>query len=197
MNSQHHTFAVILAAGASTRLGRPKQLVQWGAETLLERAVRIAAEAGCAPLVVLGYASEQIASACDLSRCEVVINPAWRQGMGSSVRVGVEAASLLGAAVALVMTCDQPAVNVEHLRRLVELSKGAEIAASSYAGRNGVPAVFPASSFPALQALDGDSGARALLQHARSIELPFGELDVDTEESLQLARGLLHEKTGG
>src|SRR5712692_459157 len=96
--------ALVMAAGASSRLGSPKQLVRLGAETLLERAVRVAREAGCSPVVVV------LGALADVDGC-------------------------------VVMTCDMPAVTVSHLQVL--MSTG-EMVASSYAGRRGVPAYFPA-----------------------------------------------------
>ena len=183
--------AVIVAAGGSTRLGRAKQLVPWGGETLLSRAVRMATEARCIPFVVLGCNAEAIAGACDLSTCKIVVNPEWKQGMAGSIRIGVEAVRSIGADAAIVMTCDQPAVTAQHLRQLIEAGGGRRVIASSYPGRRGVPAYFPGDSFRALQALQGDSGARDLLQHALSINLPNGELDIDTEAQLEHARTLL------
>jgi CTP:molybdopterin cytidylyltransferase MocA len=103
--------------------------------------------------------------------------------MASSLRAGIAAAR--EAAGAVVLACDQPAITAGHLR---ELARGAdEIVASAYAGRKGVPAYFPASAFPELLKLRGDAGARELLQTARAVELPGGELDVDTVEDLERA----------
>jgi CTP:molybdopterin cytidylyltransferase MocA len=85
----------------------------------------------------------------------------------------------------VVLACDQPAVTAEHLRELAR--GGDEIVASSYAGRKGVPAYFPARVFPELLELRGDAGARGLLQTARVVELPGGELDIDTVEDLEQA----------
>ena len=184
-------MGIILAAGGSARLGRPKQLVQWGNELLLERAVRIVTQAGCAPVVVLGSAAAEINSACSLARCNVVVNPVWRTGMGSSLRVGVEAAIAMNADAAVLLTCDQPAVDADHIRRLVAAGAGSKRVASAYAGRKGVPAYLPASSLMELRTLEGDEGARSLLREALTIDLTFGELDVDTEEDLQRARELL------
>ena len=181
------TAAVVLAAGASTRLGEPKQLVMLGGEALLERAARTATAAGCAPVVVmLGAAGEQIAARCDLGDAVTVLNPEWAEGMASSIRAGV--AAVAGATGIVLMTCDQPAVTAEHLRALMASS---EVTASSYAGRRGVPAYFPAASFAALLDLRGDSGARELLRAAVAIDLPGGELDVDTAADLAAAERLL------
>ena len=181
------TAAVIVAAGAATRFGRPKQLATLGSETLLERTVRVAREAGCSPIVVvLGASAEQIRAGTDLSACEVVLNPAWRSGMGSSIALGVQ--HIKGAAGVVVLTCDMPSVQSGHLRAL--LAAG-DLTASYYSARNGVPAFFPSPLFPQLMRLRGDTGARDLLQTARAVDLPDGDLDIDTELDLRRARDLL------
>jgi molybdenum cofactor cytidylyltransferase len=178
--------AVVLAAGGSTRLGQPKQLVVIGGETLLERAVRAAREAGCERIVVvLGAAAEEIRERCDLGDAVVIVNEQWTQGMASSVRAGV--AKVEDADGVILMTCDQPAVTAQHLRALIACG---EVMASSYAGRRGVPAYFPARLFPALLNLTGDAGARELLRGAAAAELANGELDVDTSHELARAREL-------
>lgn len=178
------TAAVVLAAGASTRLGQPKQLAMLAGETLLERTVRVAREAGCAPVVVvLGASATEICAGCALGNALLVVNREWSEGIASSLRAGV--ASLGDADGAVLMTCDQPAVTAAHLRALME-SGGP--AASGYAGRRGVPAYLPAAWFGELMKLRGDAGARELLRDAQVLELPGGELDVDTPESLAEAR---------
>ncbi len=182
--------AVVLAAGASTRLGSPKQLEMLGGETLLERAVRTAREAGCSPvIVVLGAEHVQVLGNSVLGDIVPVINDRWQEGMGSSVRLGVRTCGLVakGAEGVVLMTCDQPAVTVWHLQRLMMRQ---EVKASRYAGRNGVPAYFPAKHFAALMALTGDAGARELLKDAGYEELEGGELDVDTVEDMARAREL-------
>lgn len=178
--------AVVLAAGASRRLGSPKQLAMLGDETLLERAVRLAREAGCSPvIVVLGADHQEVLAHCRLGDAVPVIHDNWEEGMGSSIRLGVDACA--SATGVVVMTCDQPAVTVEHLQALM---RGPNIKPSSYAGRKGVPAFFPASSFGELRALRGDVGARELLRSAAAVELEGGDLDVDTPEDLERAQSL-------
>jgi CTP:molybdopterin cytidylyltransferase MocA len=178
------TAAVVLAAGASVRLGEPKQVVQLAGEKLLERAVRTAREAGCSPVVVvLGADAELIAAQCDLSDAVVAINDVWSEGMASSIRLGMRT---LGAAAkdadgVVLMTCDQPAVTAEHLRTLM---KAGETTASAYAGRRGVPAYLPSTAFAQLMELRGDAGARDLLRGTEAVELADGELDIDTVEDL-------------
>jgi molybdenum cofactor cytidylyltransferase len=175
--------AIILAAGASTRLLQPKQLATLAGETLLDRAIRIANEAGCNPIiVVLGANADWVAAHCRLTGAVIVRNEGWAEGMASSVRAGL--AAVAHADSAILMTCDMPAVTPTHLQALMT---SVQVTASGYAGRRGVPAFFPAASFPALAQLTGDAGARALLQHATVIDLPGGELDIDTPDNLAAA----------
>jgi CTP:molybdopterin cytidylyltransferase MocA len=182
--------AVVLAAGASTRLGEPKQLVMLGAETLLERAVRTAREVGCVPVVVvLGAAHRKVLAASRLGDALTAINDGWMEGMASSIRLGVRTLELVAkdAEGAVLMTCDQPAVTAQHLKLLMLTQ---QVKASRYAGRTGVPAYFPAKHFSELMALTGDAGARTLLTQADWEELADGELDIDTANDLSRAREL-------
>jgi molybdenum cofactor cytidylyltransferase len=182
--------AVVLAAGASLRLGSPKQLVRLGNENLLERAVRVAREAGCVPVVVvLGAEYMQVLANSTLGDVVTLINDKWQEGMASSIRLGVGALQVAAkdAEGVVLMTCDQPAVMAKHLLRLM---LRVEVKASRYAGKNGIPAFFPKKNFDELMALAGDKGARELLAEARYEELENGELDVDTVEDLNKARGL-------
>jgi len=176
--------ALILAAGASTRLGHPKQLVRFGSETLLDRSIRIATEAGCAPIVVvLGAFEVEIRSQCKLQDVLILSNPDWAEGMGTTLAMGARAfANVRGI---LVMTCDMPAVTAVHLKALASSIK---LAASSYGGRNGVPAYFPEESIPELLTLRADAGAKEFLRFADRFELPGGEIDIDTPEGLKQAR---------
>jgi CTP:molybdopterin cytidylyltransferase MocA len=182
------TAAVVLAAGASVRLGEPKQMVRLAGETLLERAVRTAREAGCRPVVVvLGASYVEILAYSQLGDVVPVINDKWKQGMASSIQLGVRALGFVAkeADGVVLMTCDQPAVTAEHL---LALMKSGEATASSYAARRGVPAYLPANAFAQLMELCGDAGARDLLREAEAVELAGGELDVDTAEDLNEAR---------
>lgn len=182
--------ALVLAAGASTRLGQPKQLAILGGETLLRRAVRVAREAGLHPvIVVLGASHAEILAQTDLTDAMAVLNGEWQQGMSSSIRLGVRTLELTAkdAAGVVLMACDQPAVTPEHLNLL---TASAQVKASHYGGRNGVPAYFPRQWFHQLANLTGDQGARSLLLQAPFIELPHGELDIDRPEDLACAREL-------
>jgi molybdenum cofactor cytidylyltransferase len=182
--------AIVLAAGASTRLGEPKQLVVLGGETLLERSVRVVREAGCFPVVVVvGFEYVQVLGNSALGDVVTVINDRWDEGMASSIRAGVGTLGVVtkDAEGVLLMTCDQPSVTAKHLAQLMT---EAEVKASRYAGKNGVPAFFPTKYFEELMELKGDAGARGLLAKAPYEELENGELDVDTLEDLNRAREL-------
>ena len=182
--------AVVLAAGGSRRLGRAKQLVMHGGETLLERVVRVVREAGVAAVVVvLGAEYEAIRAAVDLSGVCVARNEDWAEGIAGSIHAGLRAVEEMApdADGVLVLTCDQPRLTAEHLRALVEEFDPEGIAASEYAGGAGVPAIFPRAMFAELYALSGDKGARALLKEAERVarvDFPGGEVDVDTPEDL-------------
>lgn len=189
--------AILLAAGASTRLGQPKQLLRlpaFGGKTLLDHAVSLAREAGLAPIfVVLGAHADEIHLACELLDCILIRNQAWAEGMASSLRVGIAAVleNAPAASGAMVLVCDQPGLSAEHLVRLLDahaLDRN-RIVASHYAGRTGVPAIFPRALFPALMGLQGDQGARALLQksgtNVAAIDFPRGELDLDSPDDVQ------------
>ena len=177
--------AIILAAGSSTRLGSSKQDALLGEETLLERTIRTAHLAGLEPVLVIVAPEHPTQFRGDIT---ILINKAASEGMASSIRTGITAAQRDGFEGAIILACDQPAVTAEHLSALA--CGGQRIIASSYAGRNGVPAYFPKSEFPTLMDLSGDVGARELLRLADTVDLKQGELDIDTAEDLKRAREL-------
>jgi molybdenum cofactor cytidylyltransferase len=186
--------AIILAAGASRRLGQPKQLLAYRGETLLNRAIRIASEAGASPvLAVLGADFEQIRGSIESRNVIALHNDHWRQGMGSSIAEGMRALAVCApdAESVLLMSCDQPRLTVDHLRALMAafVSQASPlIAASAYAGVHGVPAVFPRAAFEELRGLRGDKGARSIIDRAScpvvAVEFPGGDLDIDAPEDL-------------
>ena len=114
--------AIIVAAGSSSRLGQPKQLVLVDGEPLLQRAIRCAVEAGAeAVFVVLGAHRQDIQNAVDFGFARVLVNDDWEEGLASSIRTGVKAVDAgTAAAGVLLMTCDQPRVTAEHLRKMIE-----------------------------------------------------------------------------
>jgi molybdenum cofactor cytidylyltransferase len=171
--------AVILAAGASRRLGRPKQLVWYEGETLLARAVKAAC--ACDPVIVVtGCQAGAMARELVPFPVHRVFNGAWEEGMASSIRAGVRALPP-GSAGALFLVCDQPAVDRNLVDRLLAAWSGVPVACV-YAGVRGIPAILPAASFPALLELKGDRGARSLLGGAEVLEVPFPEGAWDIDE---------------
>ncbi len=180
---------MVLAAGASRRLGRPKQTVVLAGETLVKRAVRVAQQAGLAPVIAVVRAGGGLGDSLQQLGALVVLNDHADEGIAASVRLGVQAARRVQAAGVVLMTCDQVAVTADHLRALC--AGRAEPAGSGYAGKVGIPAYFPAASFAALLQLQGDTGARDLLRGARAVATEALAFDVDTEEDVARARRLL------
>jgi len=168
----------VLAAGASKRLGRPKQLVRFEGETLVARAARIAS--AVAPTIVV--VSPQLRDA--VSDVRAIENPDASEGMASSIRCGVQATT----GDVIIMLCDQPHVTSEHLRALADA--GAPIAATGYSGIRGVPAFFAEKFRDELLALRGDAGARSVIEAHRDevATIPFeaAGFDVDTDAALSL-----------
>jgi molybdenum cofactor cytidylyltransferase len=190
--------AVILAAGASTRMGRVKQLLTFGAETLLSRAISQARKAQFARIiVVLGAHSEQIAPVVD-GQAEPVFNPHWETGMGSSIHAGLAYVRETGPepdAMAILLV-DQPHVTAYHLlaMRRVFRETQAAIVAARYDGRFGVPALFRRDVFPLLASLPPSSGARQLLRYSgiavEPFPLPEAAIDLDTPADLAALPGM-------
>ncbi|HEY4180900.1 MAG TPA: nucleotidyltransferase family protein [Kofleriaceae bacterium] len=179
---------IVLAAGSSTRLGQPKQLVQLDGELLLTRTIRVMEAAHVARVaVVIGAQREAVESSLGAAgqTATRLINPRWHEGMSSSIRVGIEWASTVNASGALLCVCDQPLLTTDHINALIAAhARTSEIVGSRYGGVVGVPAIFPATAFVALCSLSGDRGARQLLTSSASIDWDDGALDIDTPEQL-------------
>jgi molybdenum cofactor cytidylyltransferase len=187
--------AIILAAGPSSRLGQPKQLVGFAGESLLERALRLAKEAGASPvLAVLGANFAPICATIPFNEAIPVFNEKWQQGMSTSIHAGLSEADVRApeSTGALVMTCDQPRFSASHLHSLLLAFVAAQteptIVASNYAGIYGIPAVFPRNVYPKLHTLHGDKGARTLLAKppCRIVAVACSgcEIDIDLPEDL-------------
>ena len=183
---------LVLAAGASRRLGRNKQLLTLRGETLVRRATRLGlATRPQAAVIVLGADAENVyASVRDLPVRRVDCAD-WELGMGASLRAGLAALSV-DCAGALIVLCDQPALEASHLDALVAAWRAnpRRAAASAYAGRFGVPALLPRAWFAQLDDNVGDRGARDLLtQHREEIVAVNNEalaFDVDRSGDLAL-----------
>jgi molybdenum cofactor cytidylyltransferase len=190
-SDQEDVGAVVLAAGASTRMGTPKQLLQFDGQTLLRRAASVALEAGCRPVMVVtganATASRKVLRGLDVREVE---NQQWESGMGSSIRVGVEALVTLNprSAAVVLMVCDQPFVTRETVVGLVRSHRETtcSIIASRYGGSYGVPALFSRTHFAELMKLKGAGGAKTIIQtHLRKVHFvpfPEGKIDIDTSD---------------
>ncbi|MET0983922.1 MAG: nucleotidyltransferase family protein [Steroidobacteraceae bacterium] len=198
MSSQVHVL--VLAAGASTRLGEPKQLVRVGGRPALHTVVANAVSiAGHAVTVILGAHARDLTHMLLHSPASVVINREWEEGMASSIRRGM-AAVPPGCEAVMMVLGDQVAVTADDLRRLLSAWKGesSTIAASVYEGRAGVPAIFPSWCFSELSQLRGDQGARAILQRNMTrlvhVPMPNAAFDLDTPEDLVRLRERFERK---
>jgi molybdenum cofactor cytidylyltransferase len=189
-----HFGAVILAAGASTRMGEPKQLLRLDGRTLLRRAVDTVLASPAWPVViVLGAQAEVIRP--EVARLPVLIvdNPDWAEGLASSIRAGIQVidSSSLSLEAALLVLCDQPGLSTDSVTRLAGEHRrtGRSIVAARYDGHPGPPALFARRHFHELLELRGAGGARPLLaRHAgalATVDLPELAADLDTPADYQ------------
>jgi CTP:molybdopterin cytidylyltransferase MocA len=179
---------VVLAAGGSARLGRPKQLVDVGGETLVRRSLRSVLASGCAPVaLVVGADAERVATESQDLGAVLLRNDDWREGIASSIRAAAAWAESVACDGLLLALCDQPHLTSEHLAGLLAaFAREKRCVGSAYGGTIGAPAVFARSDLHALGALRGDRGAGKLLAsaHATSVEWPQGAIDIDTEQDV-------------
>jgi molybdenum cofactor cytidylyltransferase len=183
---------IILAAGSSSRLGQPKQSLIYKEHTLLKRMIESALQTGCKQVVVvLGANAEKFTKECE--GAQTVINAHWQDGMAGSIGCGLEALTSrhphLDAVI--ITVCDQPYVNAPLLRQLIEKYQQTRlpIIASDYGGVTGTPVLFHRSFFPELLQLEGDKGAKQLVQKNKEqtglVYFPLGKEDIDTLEDYE------------
>ncbi|MCM4166286.1 hypothetical protein DHD08_01170 [Arenibacter sp. H213] len=187
---------MIMAAGASSRMGIAKQLLPWGKSTLIGNAIKNAKESNCSNVfVVLGANADAIKNSVGLKEEAIILNNDWESGLGSSIAFATR--SILTPAEKydgiLVLLADQPLIDTSYLNQLITAFDGTDhsIIATQYTHGNGVPAIFGASHFLELQQLNTDSGARDIIRlHTEkllNIDPKGKTADVDTyEEYLRL-----------
>jgi len=198
MNCFHKTQddsigVILLAAGASVRMGVSKQLLRFQGETLLRRMAKTALVVSNRVVVALGSQIEILRKEIEHLPVEIVENEDWETGMSGSIKIGLK--KLLADAdeleAAIVMVCDQPFVSGELLEKLVVKYKETDslIVPCEYQNTLGVPALFHRELFPELLALDAQTGAKQLIikYRTRTAAVPFpeGAFDVDTPEDYE------------
>ncbi|MDB5321766.1 MAG: hypothetical protein JWN40_3397 [Phycisphaerales bacterium] len=190
---------VILAAGGSARMGRPKQLLSFEGRSLLRRAAEAAIESGCGPVVVvLGARAEEMRAELSGLGVDVVRNEGWERGIGTSIRAGVGHLSSLPHApsAVMIMLCDQPLVTAGVLRRLVNAHAHSErlVTVAAFEETLGPPVIVGSELFQALLALRDDRGAKELWlerpEIVHRVACPEAGWDVDTPADFErLSRG--------
>ena len=188
-------LVVILAAGASHRLGRAKQLVSIGGEPLLRRQCRCALAARVGPvLVMLGWDADQHKRAIADLAVDVLVNDEWQEGIAATLRHAVAVASARRAAL-LVLPCDQYRITPDDLRTLYDTWRLSPSTAcvSRWRDYSGPPAILPIECYDEVLALRGDTGARAVLYHSQrphpmEITNQRATYDLDSPADMILAR---------
>lgn len=158
---------VILAAGASSRMQRIKQLLPWGKGTLLGNAIKVASQSNSkAVYVVLGANAEAIRTQIT-TEVEWVENSNWAKGMGTSISCAMNYLKQTKEVFdgVLLMVCDQPLIDTDYLNKMITFFKSSKngIVATAYKNKSGVPALFPKMYFKKLANLDGNLGAQEIL----------------------------------
>ncbi|MFD4501493.1 NTP transferase domain-containing protein [Streptomyces sp. NPDC058457] len=195
MTDTHDRIAgLLLAAGGGRRLGgRPKALLTHRGRPLVEYAVGVLRAGGCGPVhVVLGARADEVRERAELGGCAVVENPDWAEGMGSSLRVGLESLAGSGVRAALVSLVDQPGIGAAAVARVATAFRDeSSLVSAAYDGVRGHPVLFGARHWAEIAAsATGDRGARAYLKaHEDAITLvECGDVaepyDIDTEADL-------------
>lgn len=185
---------VVLAAGASVRMKRPKQLLIFKGKTLLRRAAENALASDCDKVcAVLGANFEMLRDELADLEIEVAVNENWQKGMSSSLKYGLEKllASEPNLCAVLVVLIDQPLIDASIINRLVSAFRktNKKILAAEYADTIGVPAIFSRSLFEEILNLSAESGAKRIIEkHAGAVEkipVPEAAFDVDTREDFE------------
>ena len=175
--------AIVLAAGGSSRLGVPKQLLEFHGETLVRRAAKAALESVCDRVVVV-VGSHEMRHEIDDLPVSIVENKNWKSGISSSIRAGLEQISSPDGVV--ITLCDQPFMTAAVLNELIITHRetGRAIVASTYGTTRGVPAFFAPELFNELASLTKDEGARRIIashpEKVATVEFPQGAIDIDT-----------------
>jgi molybdenum cofactor cytidylyltransferase len=184
---------IILAAGSSSRLGRPKQLLPWKGSTLINHITREALQAPLQPIIIVtGAFAKEVNAALEGEPVVIAHNPQWSQGMASSIVKGISTLLTMtpGIDAVVIAVCDQPFLSAEILRSLADSQQPDHpIVACTYENTIATPALFHRSLFRELLMLNGDTGAKKIIREHRdkvtTIPFPMGHLDIDTIEAYE------------
>ncbi|MGJ5817262.1 nucleotidyltransferase family protein [Paludibaculum fermentans] len=189
--------AILLAAGNASRMGSPKQLMEFGGKPLLRRAAETALASQCSLVIaVLGAHASAVGQALKELPVTIVENDQWAEGMGTSIQAGLRAAVKAGADAVILTLADQPLVLAEFLDRLIDIHResGRPIVAARYAGTVGVPVLFSKEYFSKLTALRPAQGCKGVILadpgNAFLVDCPEAEFDVDTPQDFLRLKAL-------
>ena len=175
---------LILAAGAASRFGSAKQLLNYRGRSLVQHCIDKANRLCPGRVFVVLGANQELIEPL-ISDAKIIRNHDWQQGLGVSIAAGIDNIDPQSDGL-LILLADQVSLTTDELNLLLDAFDGSNTVAAQYAGRRGVPAIFPPSLYAELKALSGDSGAKALLQRSdiniTEIDLPSGAMDIDTPE---------------
>jgi molybdenum cofactor cytidylyltransferase len=191
---------VILAAGSSSRMGQSKQLMHVGDESMLRNTIKVAQSSSAdSCVVVLGSNEDAHLDAIIDLNVQIVVNPHWERGMGSSLKAGLKFLITTEKPKAiLIMLSDQPAITLKHVDKIINAYRNAPalIIAAEYGGGPGVPALIDRMLFDELMAIDDASGAKPVLirnkHNAHLIPIPEASIDLDTPEDFEQYKSTLH-----
>ncbi|MEQ1798240.1 MAG: nucleotidyltransferase family protein [Lacibacter sp.] len=192
--SYTNTGVIILAAGASSRLGSPKQLLIYSGAPLLQHSIEVAQLSDArSVIVVLGANADLINDELKASTVKIVINSQWKEGMASTIRYGLQTLLELNpqTEAVVLMVADQPFVTAELLNNLIDVNRKEQrsIVACKYGTTFGTPVLFAKRFFPELMELTGDVGAKGLVRKymndAAFVVFQKGTIDIDTMEDYQ------------
>jgi molybdenum cofactor cytidylyltransferase len=188
---------VILAAGSSTRLGQPKQLLIFKGSSLIKRVAEIALDVSGKVVVVTGYQSKKVQAELLGLPLIIVQNDSFEEGIASSIRKGLSTLieNFKGLKGVIFLVCDQPYLSQNVLTELIKSADetGKKIISSAYGDTTGIPVLFDKSFFGKLLALKGDIGAKKLIQEnladVATIDFPGGSIDIDTMQDFESVIG--------
>ncbi len=186
------TGIIIPAAGSSTRMGEPKQLMMFKNKTLLQHIIGEAKNADLDPVIcVTGYQSDLVSKSISEMGVSIVYNEHWPEGMGSGISAGIKQLLLSDVDFVILAVSDQPYVSSDLFKTMLEMKvkSGKRIVACSYDGTLGTPVLFAKDYFDQLKSLNGNQGAKKIVNTNPSdvctVEFEKGNIDIDTKQDYE------------